>query len=205
MTDPEGNFPADAVSQLESVLPTAIGVLSDPKTFFAEMPKVGGYEAPAAFALAMLIAEGVILAVLSLVYLHPGGFFFSLIAAPILGFIAIVIGAAIVLFLANALGGQATLESSFRVVAYGSSIAPILGLAQVIPYLPLVVIAYGFYLAIVAVVAVHQVEERRAWQVLGALAAAVLFLAFLVTMSTRRISSRLDDLGQRRVDQEQQR
>ncbi len=204
MTDPEGKFPADAVSQLESVLPTAIGALSDPKSFFAEMPKEGGYEAPAAFALTMLIAEGVILAVLSLVHLYPGGFFLSLIAVPILGFIGIVIGAAILLFLSNALGGQAAFESSFRMVAYGSSIAPILALAQIIPYLPLVVIAYGFYLAIVAVVAVHRVEERRAWQVVGALAAAVLFLAFLVTMSTRRFPSPPDDLSQRRVGQEQQ-
>ena len=85
MADSAKEFPKDAASQLQDLVPTATAVLSDPNTFFAAMPKQGGLEAPGAFALAMLVAEGAILAVLSLLTFQVGGVFASLIGVPILG------------------------------------------------------------------------------------------------------------------------
>jgi hypothetical protein len=192
MTEPTGKFPTDAPEQLKSIVPTAIAVVTDPRRFFASMPKEGGFEAPGAFALVMLVAYGAIFAVLSLIHLTVGGFFASLILMPILGAIGLFIGAAIVFFVSNSLGGQATYESSFRIVAYSSAIAPIQSVAQIVPYLPILVSAYGFYVAIVAVIAVHQVPEQKAWRILGGIAAVLLVLSLLATMSGRRIAARME-------------
>ena len=151
------DFPKDAATQLQELIPTATAVLTDPKSFFAAMPKTGGFEAPGAFALAMLVGDGVVLALLSLLRFHVGGFLASIIGVPILGMIGLAIGAAILLFVSQALGGEATFESSFRIAAYSAVIAPIQALAHVVPYLSILVSAYGLYLTIIAVIQVHGV------------------------------------------------
>jgi hypothetical protein len=194
MADSAKEFPKDAASQLQDLVPTATAVLSDPNTFFAAMPKQGGLEAPGAFALAMLVAEGAILAVLSLLTFQVGGVFASLIGVPILGAIGLLIGAAIVLFVSGALGGEATFESSFRIVAYSAVIAPIQAVAHIVPYLSILVSAYGFYLVIIAVIRVHGVPEQKAWRVLGAVAAVLLLLSLLTTMSARRMASKIETM-----------
>lgn len=191
MTEPAG-FANDAPSQLQKVIPTATAVLTNPQGFFSAMPKEGGFEAPGAFALAMLVPYAVILAVLSLVHLHAGGFIASLIVVPIFGAIGLLIGAAIILFVSRALGGEASFESSFRIVAYSAAIAPIQAVAQIVPYLHILVSAYGFYLAIVAVIAVHRVPAEKAWRVLGGIAAVLLFLSFFATLSARRMASKME-------------
>lgn len=192
MTEAGGRFPNDATSQLHDVIPTAMAALTDPQRFFASMPKEGGFEAPGTFALAMLVPYGLILALLSLVHLHVGGFIASLIVLPILGAIGVLIGAAIILFVSQALGGEASFESSFRIAAYSAAIAPIQAVAQAIPYLHILVSAYGFYLVIVAVIAVHRVPAQKAWRVLGGIAAVLLILSFFATMSARRMTSKME-------------
>jgi hypothetical protein len=192
MTEAGREFPKDAASQLQDAVPMAIEVLTNPKSFFASMPKEGGFEAPGVFALAMLVANGVILALLSVLRLHVGGVIASLILIPIFGVIGLLIGSAIILFVSRALGGEASFESSFRIVSYSSVIAPIQAVAHVVPYLHILVSAYGFYLAIIAVIAVHRVGEQKAWRVLGAIAAVLLLLSFFSTMSARRMASRME-------------
>ncbi len=187
-------FPKDAASQLSELVTTATAVLSDPNSFFTAMPKEGGFEAPGAFALAMLVAEGAILALLSILRFQVGGFLASLIAVPILGAIGLAIGAAIILFVSRALGGQASFESSFRIVAYSAVVAPIQAIAHIVPYLSILVGAYGFYLAIVAVIRVHGVPEQKAWQVLGGIAAVLLLFSLLATMSARRMATNMEGM-----------
>jgi hypothetical protein len=193
MADGVKEFPKDAGSQLQDLVPTATAVLSDPNSFFAAMPKEGGFEAPGAFALAMLVGEGVILALLSLLTFSVGGVFASLVGVPILGGIGLLIGAAIVLFVSRALGAvEPTFESSFRITAYSMVIAPIQAIAHIVPYLSILVSAYGFYLVIIAVIRVHRVEEQKAWRVLGGIAAVLLVLSLLSTMSARRMASKME-------------
>lgn len=176
----------------ESVIPTAQRVLTDPYGFFSSMPRSGGYEAPGMFAGILLVATGAVLAVLSLVGLVPGGFFGSLILVPIFGAIGLFIAAAILMFLSRALGGDADYESSFRIVAYCTALSPIHAVTQVIPYLPLLVSAYGFYLMIVAVITVHKVPEQKAWTVLGGLAAVLLFFGLMTAIAARKASDAVD-------------
>jgi hypothetical protein len=192
MTEAGKAFPQDAASQLQDMVPTAMEVLTDPKTFFTSMPKAGGYEAPGTFAVVTLIAYGVLFALLSLLRFHVGGLVASLILMPVFGVIGLLIGAAVVLFVSRALGGEAGFESSFRIVSYSSAIAPIQAAAHAIPYLHILVSAYGFYLLIVAVIAVHRVPEQKAWRVLGGIAAVLLVLSFLATLSARTMRSKIE-------------
>ncbi len=182
-------------SPLEDVLPSAIEVLTDPRAFFSTMPRDAGYEAPGIFAGVMLVVYGAIFGLFSLLRLKLLGFIAALIFVPILGAIGLGIGAAVVLFLSRALKGEATFESSFRIVAYSAALLPIAAAAALVPYLPILVQAYGIYILVVAVVAVHKVEEQRAWTVLGSIGAVILLLALLSTFTARRVAPKLDRLG----------
>jgi hypothetical protein len=182
-------------SSLEDVLPTTIEVLTDPRAFFSSMPREGGYEAPGLFAIVMLLANAVIAGVFALLHLRVVGFVTALIFVPLFGAIGLGIGTIIVLLLSRALRGEATLESSFRIVAYSAALLPLAAIASVIPYLPILVEAYGIYIFIVAVIAVHKVEEQRAWTVLGGIGAVVLLLALLGTVTSRRVGPKLERLG----------
>ena len=182
----------DVTSQIQGAFNTAVGVLSDPKSFFASLPREGGYEAPAIFAAIMLIAEGIVLGLLSILRLYPGGFFVSLVFVPILGVVGLAIGAAILLFLSRALGGDASYESSFRVVAYTSAVMPIYAVTSIVPYLPLLANAYGLYIGIVAVIAVNRVPELKAWKVLGGIAGVLLLMSLMATITARRVAHKLE-------------
>jgi hypothetical protein len=177
------------------VLPTAIEVLTDPRAFFSSMPRDGGYEAPGIFAGVMLVAYGAIFGLFSLLRLELLGFIAALIFVPILCAIGLGIGSAVVLFLSRALKGEATFESSFRIVAYSTALLPVVAVTALVPYLPILVQAYGIYIFIVAVIAVHKVEEQRAWTVLGSIGAVILLLALLSTFTARRVAPKLDRLG----------
>jgi hypothetical protein len=199
MTDvsepPIAAAPPPQGSPLEDVLPNAIEVLTDPRTFFSAMPREGGYEAPSIFAGIMLVVYGAIVGLFSLLRLHLFGFIAAIIVVPLLGAIGLAIGAAIVLFLSRALKGEATFESSFRIMAYSAALLPIAAVAALVPYLPILVQAYGIYILIVAVIAVHKVEEQRAWTVLGGIGAVIILLTLLSTFTARRVAPKLDRLG----------
>lgn len=182
----------DFASQLQGTVSSAIRVLTDPRGFFSSLPKEGGYEGPGIFAAVMLIAQGILLALLSLLHIGPGSFFASLLLTPVFGAIGLAVGAAIVMFASRAVGGEATFESSFRIVAYAAAIAPIHAVASIVPYLPILVNAYGLYIAIIALIAVNRVPEQKAWSVFGAVAGVLLLLSLLATISARRAARRLE-------------
>ncbi len=173
----------------------AAAILMDPKDFFSRMPREGGYEEPGTFAAVMLLVYGAILALLSLAGIGIHGFFAALILVPILGSIGLLIGTAITLFVSRALGGEATFESSFRIVAYASAISPVAAAATVVPYLPILVNAYAFYVFIVAVIAVHRVPEDKAWRILGGIAAVLLLLSLFGAIAGRRVERAAEELG----------
>ena len=187
--------PRQPGSALEDVLPTAIDVLGDPRGFFSSMPREGGYDAPGIFAAVMLVAYAVVVALFTLLRLQLVGVLVSLIVLPIVSAIGLLIASAVVLFLSRALGSDATFESSFRIVAYSSALLPIQAVALLIPYLPILVQAYGFYLLIVGVIAVHRVEEQKAWRVLGSVAAVMLVFSLFGTMAARRVTPQIDRVG----------
>jgi hypothetical protein len=143
----------------------------------------------------MLVAYAVVMALFTLLRLQLIGMLVSLIVLPIVGAIVLLIASAVVLFLSRALGSDATFESSFRIVAYSSAFLPIQAVAVLIPYLPILVQAYAFYLLIVGVIAVHKVEEQKAWTVLGSVAAVLLVFSLVGTMAARRVTPQIDRVG----------
>jgi len=173
----------------------AAAILTNPKDFFTRMPREGGYEEPATFAAVMLLAYGLILALLGLFGIGVHGFLAALILVPIFGAIGFLIGSAVTLFVSRALGGEATFESSFRIAAYASAISPIAALATLVPYLPILVNAYGLYIFIVAVIAVHRVPEDKAWRILGGIGAVLLLLSLLGTVAARRAERAAKEIG----------
>ena len=182
----------DFQTHLAGALETATRVLTDPKGFYAALPREGGFEAPGIFAAIMLVTTAVIQAILALVGFYPASFIVTLIVTPIFGAIGLAIGAAIVMFASSALGGDASFESSARIVAYASAIMPIQAALIIIPYLPLLASAYGMYLIIIGTIAVNRVPEDKGWKVLGGIAAVLLLLSLFGTMASRRAAARLD-------------
>ena len=195
MTQPGTGSGQGISSRLRASVETATRVLTDPKGFYGTMPKSGGFEEPGLFAGIMLVAGGIVLGLLSLVRLQAAGFFVSLVLTPVFGAIGLLVGAAILFLLSRALGGQPTFESSFRIAAYASALFPVNAVLTAVPFLPLLVSAYGIYIAIVAVIAVSGVPEQRAWTVLGGLGALLLFLSLAATLAARRAASRFETLG----------
>lgn len=189
MSNPDYASLAKAAPQL------AVRILTDPKAFFGSTSPEGGYEEPGAFAAVMLVVAAVVFALSSVVGLSPAGFVASLIFVPIFGAIGLAIGAAILYFLSNALGGGATFESSFRVVAYASATYPISAILTPIPYASLLPSAYGIYMVILGAIALNRVPEDKAWKVLGTLGAVLLLLSLLATMGGRRAEQAAERWG----------
>src|SRR5438128_2217103 len=115
-------------------------VMTDPRGFFADMPEVGGLQAPLAF----LGVSAVISAAGHLVMGWGLGGFLRIVLWQVLG--AFVSAALFVLVAQHLFGGRAGFEPTFRVVAYAA--AP-----MVLSWLPwrlgVLAVLYGAYLTIV--------------------------------------------------------
>jgi hypothetical protein len=179
------------------IVSTAIRVLTEPKRFFASMPRDGGFEEPAVFALVMLVAAAVIHGLWALLTLAFGAFLAALVLTPLFGAIGLLIGAAILYFLSRALGGDARFESSFRIAAFTAVLAPISAVASIVPLLTVLVSAYGVYLVIIALVTVDRVPEGRAWTVVGGLGVLLLIASLAAALVGRRAAVGLERWGER--------
>jgi len=139
-----GEFEGAAV--LEGFPNTWKRVMTDPRGFFADMPEVGGLQAPLAF----LGVSAVISAAGHLVMGWGLG-------GQVLG--AFVSAALYVLVAQHLFGGRAGFEATFRVVAYAA--AP-----MVLSWLPwrlgVLAVLYGAYLTIIGLERVHAFDATRA-------------------------------------------
>lgn len=185
----------DLRARLSEAVRTALQVLSDPRGFFSEMPREGGFEEPLLFAGIALAATALVRALLSLAGLSFGGFLAALILTPVFAALGLAVGAFVLLLLSRALGGEASFESSLRIVAYAGAILPIQAVSQAVPYAHLLASAYGMYIAIVAVIAVHRVPEAKAWGVLGGLAGALLLFGLFAEIAARRVAPAMQTWG----------
>ncbi|MEA2625301.1 MAG: hypothetical protein QOD06_1346 [Candidatus Binatota bacterium] len=179
------------------IVSTAIRVLTEPKRFFASMPRDGGFEEPAVFALVMLIASAVIHGLWVLLTLAFGAFLTVLVLTALFGAIGLVIGAGILYFLSRALGGDAQFESSFRIAAFATVLTPVSAVASIVPLLTVLVSAYGVYLVIIALVTVDRVPEGRAWAVVGGLGVLLLIASMAAVFVGGRAAAGLERWGGR--------
>src|SRR6266849_2376701 len=142
----------DGATALEGFPNTWKRVMTDPRGFFADMPEVGGLQAPLAF----LGVSAVINAAGHLIVGWGLGGFVRIVLGQVVG--AFLSAALFVLIAQHLFGGRGGFEATFRVVAYAAA-------ATVLSWLPLVgvlALLYGAYLMIVGLERVHGFDVTRA-------------------------------------------
>ncbi len=172
---------------------TAIAVVSQPATFFREMPKTGGYVEPLIFMVVIGVVSGLIQAVLSLLHVNMVGSAMVGIAAVIVMPVVILIGgfiaAGITFALWKIMGSQENYETAYRCCAYASAVSPITTMLGVIPYIGSTIgIIIGTYYLVVASVEVHRISAKKAWTVFGAIAAAFILLSISGQFAARKMA-----------------
>jgi hypothetical protein len=178
-------------SYLQHIQKTAAHVITNPAGFFREMPVSGGYADPLIFTVAMGVAAGIVMTLLSIVGLIHADtlamILATLIFMPIFTALGGFIGAAILFVIWKLMGSKYSYETAFRCGAYASAIFPITTLIGVIPYVGAVVgLLWMMYLMVTASVEVHNIPARKAWIVFGILFAIIIFLNINTQTATRK-------------------
>ncbi len=184
---------------------TAIAVVSQPATFFREMPKTGGYVEPLIFMVVIGVVSGLIQAILSLLHVNIVGGAMVGIAAVIVMPVVILIGGFIAAGIAFAIwkimGSQENYETAYRCCAYAAAVSPITTVLGVIPYLGSAIgIIIGTYYLVVASVEVHHIPEKKAWTVFGAIAAAFILLSISGQFAARNMAGNAERLRKEMED-----
>jgi hypothetical protein len=127
-------------------------VVLDPRTFFSELPAAGGLQPPFLFALICLGIGG-------FTFLIFGGGIKGFLGLIVLGVFRLFIGSAIVALIAQHLfDGKGDYEATFRVLAYSSAAAVVIG----IPLIKYFAALYSLYIAIVGLAKAHSFDNGRA-------------------------------------------
>jgi hypothetical protein len=193
---PSGNAPID------SIIANAKQVITDPASFFAGMPKSGGFAEPVMFVAAMAVATGLVGIVLALLGLGGAPTFGAAVLAaillPVFGTIFSFVGAAILFVVWKVIGSGENYETAYRCGAYMTAISPITTLLGVIPMLgALIALGWALYLAVQASERVHGIAAQKAWLAFG----IVFGLMGLMSISAERTARQLEDRMQTMTDQ----
>ncbi len=178
---------------LPSTIPqTAIRVLTNPKGFFRELPKTGGYAEPLIFVVALGVVAGIIQMV-GHVLIIPGMSIFmafgSMVFMPVAIAIGSFIGAAILFVIWKLMGSQENYETAYRSAAYLAALSPITTVIGFIPYLGTVIsMLIGLYYIVIVSVEVHAIPGKKAWMVFGILTAILCLMSVSATYTARKFS-----------------
>lgn len=203
---PEGRAPeapgsGDMGEELKKELPaipsTVVRVLTDPKGFYREMPKAGGFFPPLVFMVILGIAAGIIQAVLGIVGLTSAGSVGMAILAVILMPIFVVIfgfiGGAVIFIVWKIMGSDEPYETAFRCMAYAGAITPVTAVLSVIPYLGGIA---GFvwitFLMVVASTEVHRIGAKKAWVVFGAICVFFSLITLSMEYGARKVQGSME-------------
>ena len=175
---------------LKQVLDAFVSVITNPKDFFRNMPKTGGFIEPLTFMVVIGVATGTIQAIVALLGLgiavSIGMAFVSIFLIPILTGIFGFVGAAILYVIWKIMGSQESYETAYRCGAYAGAVMPIAALLGIIPYLGIILgMSWILYLMVMASVETHGLEMKLAWIVFG-----IFFGFFAITSSCSQYASR---------------
>ena len=155
-------------------------ILLEPRSFFESLPLEGGLQAPATFA-------AICLAIGGLEFMIFGGGLKGAIGLVALGLARLFLGAAIITLVAeNLFEGRGDYEATFRVLAYATAIAVVIG----IPVVNVFAAIYGAYLVIVGLEHAHRFDATRAvlTVILTAAIGAAVVYAFGLWPLARRVN-----------------
>ena len=184
-----------------TVVAIARQVLLDPRSFFARLPKHGGYGEPVIFVGIMSVIAGVLGAVLSnFTPLRIGGMTFaieSILVIPLAAIIGSFIAGGLMHAVWTRMGSRQDFETTYRCVAFSTAIIPVATLIAVLPYFgTLVVNIWWFWLMLLASVTVHGLDLRKSQYVLGALALVVILLNLSGEKTQREFDARDNEFNQ---------
>lgn len=188
-------------SFVENIFSTAVKVITNPVSFYREMPKTGGFQDPILFFVAMIIVGVVINAIGSLLHLGAApvgyaagaaGIIIGLIIGPIIGLIVSFIIAGILFIIWKIMGSQENYEVAYRCAAYSAGIYPITAVISFIPYIGSVAaLVWGFYLIIVASIETHKIKPNVAWLVWGIIAGILILISVTAQIAARKFVSQM--------------
>lgn len=159
-------------------------LFTNPRGFFAGMPKSGGYAAPAAAVLFWSFISGLVGFLLSFaVPRMAAGTVAQRVGALIAGPIGVLLGtfifAAFLFVIWHLMGSKEDYQTAFRVAAFLSPLSVAGAVLGVVPFASLLVLIALCYGIVVASEEVHGLPRDRAWLVWGVIFAVIL-LAGLV-------------------------
>ena len=170
---PRSNNQPVGLGELVRLIPTlAVMVITNPVSFFREMPRKGGFFEPIVFVAAMGVIAGIVAALLSLFGLGAYHSFAmalaSIVYTPIIAVVMGFIIGAILFIIWKVMGSQESYETAFRCAAYASAISPITTILNIIPFIGGVIgLLWGTYLMVIASSEVHNIRRKTAWIVFG--------------------------------------
>lgn len=198
----EGGKDGDGDSfDLGVIIAQAQQVITRPSDFYRGMARSGGYSTPVIFLLVMALALGVILAALSFVGIGRFGAMAvglgSIIAIPIGALIASFVGSAIMFVVWRLMGSGESYQTAYRCVAYASAIYPIVGVANLIPYVGSIIgVVWGMFLMVAASVEVHGRKRETAYLVFGILGLILVLGNVNNERRAREMGERLEEFGE---------
>lgn len=162
---------------------TAWAVIGHPVRFFQAMPKTGGFRAPLQFLFVIAFFDALLV---SLSLLIGGGplvlattvhmLLFTPLAFVVSGFLF----SAVLFVFWRLMGSTESYQTAYRVFAYSCGITPVTTLLGLVPYLPIVSLAWWFGLFAIASIHVHGIHRLKSAAVFAALAlAAAVFVVRL--------------------------
>ena len=174
-------MPQDAFS-ISTVIEDAKKVITDPVSYYRDMPTTGGVTEPLIFVLVMGAITGLVIAL-------TGAGFAALLMVPIAMLIGSFISAAILYVVWKLMGSDKDYEVAYRCVSAITAIAPIVGVLALIPYVSTVVqVAWNSILLYIASTQVHKLNASTAKIVFGVL--ALLFIT--IGVKTERFGQQLE-------------
>ena len=189
----------DLKNHFFSIQGEAIKVITNPKKFYQEMPKTGGFLPPLIFMVALSFLAGIVGALLGLIGLSSGPAMGSGIAAiiiiPVMTAIFGFVGAAILFIIWNLMGSKESYETAYRCGAYSMAIIPITIALNIIPYLGSVLgMVWGIYLIIVASTEVHGIAPKTAATVFGIICAVFVLFSIGGECARRKLGNRMEKI-----------
>ncbi len=190
------------IGELVRLIPTlAIMVITNPVSFFREMPKTGGFLEPMVFLAGMGVISGIISTILAIFGLGVSSSvamaFASIIYTPILAVIVGFVLAAILFVIWKVMGSQESYETAYRCAAYASAISPLTTVINIIPYVGGVIgLFWGTYLMVVASTEVHNIKRKTAWIVFGIIFAIFAIMSISAQFAARKMQEVAEEYRQ---------
>ena len=178
------------------VISQAQQVLTDPRAFYGNMQKSGGYSQPLIFVIVMSVISGALFGLLSIIGLTDAGpaGLGAIIGLPIALAIGSFIASAVLYVIWALMGSPHGYETAYRCLAYSTAILPVVTVISTIAYLGTIVrVIWMTWLMIVASRVVHERSEKSTRMVFGILGALMLLSGIGSEYGQRKLQEALKD------------